>query len=211
MTVKIETDERASIIGATGSGKTVLCKYLLNYAGDRVLVIDPKHTFQHEGYKVGRKLPILNTDFKTVYRPNRGDDDKLVKLLSEAYKRGNVRIYVDELATTAQAFPKATRILEDIARTGRERHISLWSATQRPRHVPLSFFTESEVWFVFLLRDPRDRSHVRDVVGVEVMERIPMYHFWYSRPSMSNPVLLTLSLQDNKLMEVVDYGRETVR
>ena len=203
MQVQIDTDERAAIVGTTGSGKTVLAHFLLYWAGDRVIVIDPKHTFHHEDFKEARRLPFFGNKFKIIYRPKAEDDDNLFSLLREAYKRGNVIIYVDELATLARFFPRSTALLEDISRTGRERSISLWGATQRPRHVPVSFFTESEVWFVFLLRDPRDRGHLRDMVGAEVQDKIPLYQFWYSRPDMENPQLMTLDLSDKQLKEVI--------
>lgn len=206
MEVKINTDERAAFVGTTGSGKTVLANYLLGYAGERVLVLDPKHTFIREDYKERRNLPFLKSKFKMIYRPQ--DDDHMVKLLHEVNDRGNVRIYVDELATLSGTFPKSTAVLENISRTGRERHISLWGATQRPRHVPRSFFTESEVWFVFLLRDLQDRRHLRDMVGAQAEDRIPLYHFWYVRSGMEEPQLMTLDLDSNQLMEVVNNGRE---
>ena len=204
MTVKIKANERAFFVGTTGSGKTVLAKYLLNYSGDRIFVIDPKHTFEHknEDFEYAKNLPIFRKEFKIIYRPTKNDDRDMANILTELYKRGNVLIYVDELATTAKFFPATIEILEDISRTGRERYISLWCATQRPRHVPVAMLTESEVWFVFLLRDPRDRRHMQGYVGEEVNEQIPMYHFWYARPGMASPELMTLDLEENELKEV---------
>jgi energy-coupling factor transporter ATP-binding protein EcfA2 len=210
VTIEINADERVSFVGTTGSGKTVLADYLLNYGGDRVLVIDPKHTFQKEGFEDRRRFPFMGKDYKMIYRPNSDDDKHMADLLREAFKRGNTRIYVDELATTARFFPESADMLEDIARTGRERYISLWCATQRPRHVPVSLFTESEIWFVFLLRDPRDRRHVSGYVGDEIEGQMPLYHFWYVRPGMERPKLMTLDLDQNRLMEVSKHGYETV-
>jgi len=208
--VKIKLDERAAFLGATGSGKTELAMHLLGYAGDRVLVIDPKKTFNMEGFKKGKRLPLLSSSFRMIYRPDKDDDDKMSKLAREIFGRGNARVYVDELGTLAKFFPHTTEVLEDIARTGRERNISLWHATQRPRWVPLSFFSESEVWFVFLLRDPRDRSHVRDIVGPQVAEKLPLYQFWYSRPGMEDALLLKLNLETKRIMEVGSNGHKTV-
>ncbi len=199
MTVKIKVDERASFVGTTGSGKTVLARHFLERSGDRVLAIDPKHMLEIPGFKRGSKLPLLSKKFKMIFRPKSSDDEHMTGLVAETFKRGNIRIYVDELATLARFFPKTTLMLEDVARTGRERKMSLWCATQRPRWVPLSFFTESEVWFVFLLRDPRDRAQVAGVVGEEVREKIPMYTFHYLRPGMDNPEHMTLNLKVGKL------------
>lgn len=199
MTVQIKVSERASFVGTTGSGKTVLARHFLMRGGDRVLAIDPKHTLVIPEFKQGRKLPLLSKSFRIIYRPRVDEDKKLAELIAESFKRGNIRIYVDELATMAKFFPRSTDLLEDVARTGRERNMSLWCATQRPRWVPLSFFTESEVWFVFLLRDPRDRAQVAGVVGEEVRDKIPLYTFHYLRPGMDAPVHMTLNLKVGKL------------
>lgn len=199
MKVQIKVSERASFVGTTGSGKTVLARHFLQRSGDRILAIDPKHMLEIPGFKMGRKLPLIKKEFRTIYRPKSDDDEEMAEMVMECYKRGNVRIYVDELATLARFFPRTTDTLENIARTGRERNISLWCATQRPRWVPLSFFTESEVWFVFLLRDPRDRAQLAGVVGEEVRDKIPMYTFHYLRPGMDTAQHMTLNLKVGKL------------
>ena len=197
-TVRVKAQDRVAFVGATGSGKTQLAKYFLS-TQDRVLVLDPKHTFKMDGFKKGWSLPSFSTKFRTIVRPRLQDDEKLFDLLHKTFKLGNVTIYCDEMATLSDMFKWTTIKLEDIARTGRERKVSLWSVMQRPRGTPRVFLTETDVFFVFNLRSGEDRDYIRDYVGNEVEERIPKYKFWYIRPEESTPSLLTLNLDKNRI------------
>jgi len=205
--IKISTSERVLITGATGSGKTVLAKKFLAPM-DRVMVIDPKHTFSLPEYKPGFSLPRFGHSFRVVVRPSRKDDSKMVDLLEKAYRQGNVTIYVDEMTTVSESFKETTDFLAEIARTGRERKIALWSAMQRPRWSPKIFITESEVFFVFSLRAEEDRKYIAGFAGSQIETRIPKYQFWYQRTDAdSDPALLTLDLEKNKILPV---GKESL-
>lgn len=193
LSVKIRPAERAALVGATGSGKTFLASRLIAPLR-RILVLDPKHTFKAEGFKPGETLPIFRNEFKMVFRPGRGDgDEKMTRLVYELFKRGNAVIYVDELATLADYYPMTTDQLSDIARTGRERGVGVWSAMQRPRFVPKVFLTESEVFFIFGLRSADDRKHIAGFSGEEVVQALEPFGFWYVRPEMQRPRALKLT------------------
>lgn len=193
LSVKIRPSERAVLVGATGSGKTFLASRLVSPLR-RVLVLDPKHTFKLEGFKPGETLPIFRNEFKMIFRPDREEDDgKMARVSYEIFKRGNAVIYVDELATLADYYPITTAQLADIARTGRERAVGVWSAMQRPRFVPKVFLTESEVFFIFGLRSADDRKHIAGFSGEEVVQALEPFGFWYVRPEMQRPRALKLS------------------
>lgn len=199
--VRIGNNERVLFVGTTGSGKTVLAKYFLQKLS-RAIVIDPKHTFRLEGYRIANGLPIFHSSFNIIMRPKRWDDTRMADVLLEAMKRRNIIIYIDELQSVTENFPISAMVLGDIARTGRERGMGLWSATQRPRWVPLQFLTESEVLFVFWLRSGQDRKYIAGYAGEEVEEPVGMHEFYYTRPGEPSPRLLTLDLQASKLREV---------
>ncbi|WP_322510718.1 type IV secretory system conjugative DNA transfer family protein [Chloroflexus sp.] len=190
-----------AIIGATGSGKTELARFLLRNQR-RVLAIDPKHTLRIDGFRRGWSLPILYPDFRLIVRPRRDQDAELARLLIEAWRRKNILVYVDELASVTEIFPLSTQILEEIARTGRERKVGLWVAMQRPRWVPRIFLTEAEVMFIFQLRSAEDRQYVAGYAGdvVEQPVRVP-HAFWYVR-SGEEPVLLRLNIRKEVIEEV---------
>ncbi len=203
--IKISNSERVFIVGASGSGKTELGKFLLNKL-NRVVIIDPKHTFKLDGFKnVWRMMgftDLMKKQFRLIARPKINDDEKLSDLIRKLYKLKNVTIYIDELATLNDSFPSSMALLANVVRTGREKNVSVWSGTQRPRHVPLIFLTESESMFVFNLRSEADREHVAGYGGDELKDRIGNYQFWYIRSGMDNPDLLTLDRENGKIKRV---------
>ncbi len=202
-TIQIKNSERVAFIGATGSGKTVLARYLLGGL-NRVVVIDPKHTFHMPGYKTGWRLPLTSGDFHLVIRPHGGEDERLALFLARLMGEGSVTIYVDEAATTADTFPETTMVLTDIARTGRERHVALWCTMQRPRRVPLTMLTETETFFVFSVRSKDDRDYIRGYTGDEVITRLPRFIFWYYRTEEDRPALMTFNLDKNQVEEITN-------
>lgn len=207
--MKISTRERVLFVGATGSGKTELAKRLLRDI-KRVLVIDPKHTFILDPFKVRRSLNVYfweRKEFQLIARPVRGEDIKLRDMVEGAYAQGDFTIYVDELASLADRFPATLETLEDIARTGRERGVSLWNAVQRPRWTPKIFMTETETFFVYNLRAEEDRQYMAGFVGSFVAEtRLPQHEFFYCRADANtDPLKMRLNIRTG---EIYRLGKE---
>lgn len=199
--IQIRNSERVAFIGATGSGKSVLAMYLLSGL-NRVVVIDPKHTFHMAGYKPGWRLPLTSGEFHLIIRPAREDDERLAGFLMRLMREGSVTIYCDEAATTSDVFPDTTLALTEIARTGREKHVALWCTMQRPRRVPLTMLTETESFFVFSVRSKDDRDYIRGYTGDEVSEKLPRFVFWYYRTEEDRPALMTLNLDKHQVEEI---------
>jgi hypothetical protein len=198
--IQIRNNERVAFIGATGSGKTLLAMYLLSGL-NRVVVIDPKHTFHLSGYKVGWRLPLTSGEFHLVIRPGQNDDERLAGFLLRLMRAGSVTIYCDEAATTSDIFPETVAALTEISRTGRENHVALWCTMQRPRRVPLTMLTETESFFVFSVRSKDDRDYIRGYTGDEVNKKLPRFVFWYFRTDEDSPALMTLNLEKNQVEE----------
>ena len=201
--IRILASDRVAFIGASGTGKTQLAKFFLTRL-NRVVVIDPKHTFRLEGFKRTWRLPwAKNSDFRLIVRPKMDQDAELYELIARLYKMGHVTIYVDEMATLSDMFPHTTALLKNVARTGREKRVALWSAVQRPRGVPLVFFTECETFFVFNLRSMDDRQHIRGYIGDEVLDRIPKFKFWHCSTDSDDLSLLSLDLKTESIKKEV--------
>lgn len=200
--ITIQADERVAIIGATGSGKTVLAKYLLSNSA-RAVVIDPKHTFVLQDFRVSNTRPMfLGKKYHIIYRPVVDDDDKLSGVLHTYWKSGDTIIYIDELSTMVDGYPKSIQVLSEIARTGRERRVGLWVTMQRPRWVPRLFLTESEHMMIFSLRSGEDRTYVAGFAGDEVKRTNDKFNFWYVSPEYDRPVLLHYNLERDRIQEV---------
>jgi hypothetical protein len=117
-------------------------------------------------------------------------------------KRKYVTIYCDELATLAETFPLSTAVLTDIVRTGRERFVSVWAATQRPRWIPRVFFTEAESVFMFQMRGADDRKYVAQFVTPDAEDEIERYTFWYAHADEEQAALMRLDLVHNYIEKI---------
>jgi len=178
---------------------------------NRAIVIDPKHTFRLEGFKLNRGINFprfFKKDFQMLVRPKRDDDEKLSDFLIAAFRDRNVTIYCDELAVMAERYPESLSVMKEIALTGREKNVSLWNATQRPRGIPRIFFTEAEVFFIFRMNDSDDRDHVAGYTGPEVKQRIPRHQFYYYRGEEDAPRLMTLDLGRRNVYPIQETIKE---
>jgi ABC-type dipeptide/oligopeptide/nickel transport system ATPase component len=200
MQIHLKNDERVVIVGATGSGKSVLAKHFLPRL-NRVVVIDPKHTFRLDGFKIRKGLPALGSNWRMIYRPGKSEDGEMGDLFEQLFKLKNCTIYCDELATLTEKFPYATEVLGDIARTGRERHVSVWTALQRPRWVRV-FFAEAESMFIFNLRGEDDRDYMSKFTAEIVREPIEKFTFWYYHPNNIDVALMRLNVSKNFIHKI---------
>lgn len=201
MKIKIASDEHNVFIGSTGSGKTVLARHFLDRI-NRVFVIDPKHEYKAEGFVKRRNLPLFGSDFRIIFRPREDDDPILDKLLRDLFRLKNVTIYCDELGTLADYFPLSTRRLADIIRTGREKHVSVWSAIQRPRFIPRVFLTEVKSRFIFNLPGEDDRNYMAKFTKAIVTEPIEEFTFWYSHVRLPDIALMRYNLRKNYIEKI---------
>ena len=162
--------------------------------------------YRAEGWRRAFHLYPWEKSFRHIWVPKRSDDDKLADLIFRAWKRKNLTIYVDELQSLTDRFPRATDTLSDVIRTGRSRNVSVWTATQRPAWVPRWFLSESHHKFIFTLLDKADRERAADVIGDMGRERLRMHTFLYHAPGMEEARRLTYDLRRG-IIRVVENVR----
>lgn len=192
--------EHLSIVGATGSGKTVLQNALLPLR-TYVAAIGTKPTSKPDpslvellqnGYERVANIPRApHLHPRVVLWPQyvkREDLDvqreMIGQALDDAFRAGGWTIAVDELGYLCRELKLQPAML-NLWQQGRSLGITVVACTQRPAWVPRDFYGASTHLFVGAVRDPYDRSRIRGMGGVNsaelqrIVSTLPRWHFLY--------------------------------
>lgn len=192
---------RAVLVGQTGSGKTTLARALLA-TRRHVVVIDPKGMIQWPGYHVVTdrdKLFKLTADTpRIIFKPSwqeLQDLDALDEVFRWIYFRRHCTCYVDELFGIADGDVYPPYFGACLTR-GRELGVEMWTATQRPKRVPMVALSEAEHTYVFFLKLQQDRQRIAEMTALDetVIATLPRYHYYYAPQSAPSSGPLTLAL-----------------
>ena len=171
--------DRLTVIGTTGSGKTVAALYHLSIQDLNArpwIVFDFK---DDDNIALIEKAQHVGLDFRPksdsrgifVVHPMRTDDDEVNDMMTDLLKRGNVGIYVDEPdMNNASGF-------EDVLRKGRSHYVPVIALTQRPVDCNRYMLSEANFYRIFALRDERDWDTVRKFTPVgESKPKLEEFH-----------------------------------
>lgn len=201
-------EDRVTINGKTGSGKTVAGAWLLSQARFDVqpfIVLDFKEEKLFNQIARIKRMTIddaLPSDPGLYLLPmiDRSSDE-IEDWLWTVWRRGKIGLFVDEgyLLPDKQAW-RALLV------TGRSRKIPLYTLSQRPVKLPRFTISESNFYMLFHLNDKRDRKTVseytpdNDVWNMD--ERLKPYHSrWYDMDRDFSTVLKPVPHMDRILAE----------
>jgi hypothetical protein len=166
--------DRAAFIGQTGSGKTTLAKEILAWR-EWVAVYDPKGMIKWPGYLRYDHLADVerSPSARVIYAPTYAelhDVGAVDEFFCWIYEHRNRTVYVDEVYAICN-LDGAGRLgypwhYGACLTRGRERGISVFTATQRPASVPVACLSESEYFYVFRLNWDDDRKRVEQLTGI---------------------------------------------
>lgn len=182
---RLRANDRITIIGKTGTGKTTLAKSIMRgFKNLKCIVINPKNE------------PSLRRYFEDWPNcehvvPKPGDMDEINERLMKVFQQGRALLYIDELKmiATHNNFPQA---LQYIYEQGRARGIGVIAVTQKPRRIPTFVLDNSEHIFSYRLKRPDDRRLIGAAAGLELEDLIgdlEDYHFVYASDRANDPVL----------------------
>lgn len=189
-------DDRTSIVGKTGSGKTVFGVYLLLVS--RLYQKMPWIIFDYKGDEFIRKIPVVNIDVRSKPPTDPGiylahmspfDGEELFNsFVKKIWSNGSTGLFFDEAYMLPDRRGRTENsVLRAVFTTGRSRHIPIISLSQRPVDVLRYNFTEASHHVIFHMNDDRDFATVRSYIPSRAFEeafggknRLPKYHcLWY--------------------------------
>jgi hypothetical protein len=184
--------EHVSLVGATGSGKSVtgieLCKVVGRHRAKdgrptRVAVLADKprdDTVMRLHTK--DKWPIIKTwppsygQEHVIIWPKGGSPSEMVKrhravflpLLEQIYQEGGQTVYIDEAAYFEDTPPSGLGMrgtMSQFWRAARSNRVSMIAGTQRPTHVSRLMWSEPSWLFIFKVEDDEDLKRVAQLSG----------------------------------------------
>lgn len=176
--------QRISIIGRTGSGKTqagvwhlsqqnfdAMPWIVLDFKGDS-LIAEIEAMQGATSITLSDNVPTEPGLYILHVRPD--ERDALNDWLWQVWENGYVGLYVDEgyMLDKSDAF-------DAILTQGRSKHIPVIILSQRPVWLSRFVFSESNFFQVFHLNDRRDRKAVREFIPANLDVRLKEYHSMY--------------------------------
>jgi hypothetical protein len=199
--LRLRQGEHITIVGVTGSGKTILARELLGFRS-YVVVMGTKRRdpelyapFEERGYEVTDKFdPEPSEDeSRIIFRPRMGTPDEKGRarqrdafqgMLFEAYEAGGWTIYADELVRITSTLKLATT-MEEFWTGGRTEKLTVVGATQFPVYVPLAAFDQATHLFLFNNSDRNRVNRMAEFTGRNIVmarhliPRLPEHEFLY--------------------------------
>lgn len=196
-----KNDERVSILGHTGSGKTQFGAMLLsnyNFHERPFIIVDFKHDDllnSIEGIEeIGYKTKIHKPGLKIIH-PSPGEDDELESFLWKIHHQQQTGLYIDE----GYMINRYSKAFQTILTQGRSKQIPTITLSQRPALLSRFVFTEANYFSIFHLTDIKDEQNVQRFMRDPIDSRLPQYHSrWFD-------------VMQNKIFQVSPVpGKETI-
>lgn len=176
-----KTSHHTTVIGRTGSGKTIAGAWVLSHApfdDMPYIIVDFKGD---EFLNTLGAMPISHAadppDKPGLYimRLKSTDIDDLEHFLWKVHAQGRTGLFFDEGFVVAKS-----KALENIYMQGRSKDIPVFTLTQRPAWISRYAFSEASHFLVGDLNDDRDQEKVEHFFRDYNPDRPKKYHFqWY--------------------------------
>jgi hypothetical protein len=190
--------QRISIVGRTGTGKTVAAAWHLSHANfDRMpwIVYDFKRDsllmdigdlegVQHIELEDLPKKPGIY-----LVHPQPDDIEAVQNQMWQIWQQENTGVYVDEGYMVCGP-PNVNRPFRTLLTQGRSKHVPMIILAQRPSWLDRFVFSESDFFQVFALNHSGDRKKMMEYVPADLSLPLPKYHSYYHDVARAETVVL---------------------
>lgn len=202
--------QRATVIGRTGSGKTLFGYWLLanaRFDEQPWIIVDYKHdkligrSDRIREIGLNEKLPRHPGVY--VVRPHPVDQETEVEnWLWKVWTNENIGLWIDE----GYSLPSNSKAFQSILVQGRSKHLPVITLTQRPRWISRFVFSEADFYAYFTLNHNDDIKEVQRMIGdgIDLSETVPRFHSrWYDVGENSVFHMKPVP-QEDRLVEMLD-------
>lgn len=177
--VKIpEYGKHVVFLGSTGSGKSFMAEKMLEKT-KRFFIFDTQDVFSFPKSKIITKptdaiKAIENRTERIIYKPDRQYQTReingyIINAIVDSSKKKNPFprvVYIDEIFHLGyeRSFPSALPVAMAISR---QRKISWWISTQRPKLIPTNILSEASFIFCFFLSRRMDIEYLSDNIRAD--------------------------------------------
>jgi len=218
--------QRITIVGATGSGKTVAGVWHLSHAdflSKPWIIYDFKRDEllarigELDGaYEIGlNELPSHPGLYFVHVHPD--ESEGVQEQMRLIWQKQNIGIFIDEGYMVSPS-PNKRSWFRVLLTQGRSLHVPVIILTQRPAWLDKFVFTESEFYQVFRLNHSGDRKKIMEYVPADLSEPLPDYHSYYHDVGKHRTVVLKpvptgdaiISTFEKRLEELTKKSRRVV-
>ena len=184
--INFRTDNRITIIGGTGDGKTTLglkmVAQIASTSGQKTVILNPGAEEKLYDY-FGDAKPTINTKWPDVQHVTpfvTTNKRKYSSIFWPIVQRGNVLTYIDEMFLMGTGSQYSLG-LQYLYQAGRRRNCGTVAITQRPRTIPVFVIQMSDHLFVGDVYGD-DLVHLRKMTGQpweDAIQQRKQYEFLY--------------------------------
>lgn len=216
--------QRISIVGRTGSGKTVAAVWhLSNAAFDSMpyIVYDFKrdpllakiaaigYELQIGAYHIGLEDMPTRPGIHFVH-PHPDDILPVRHQMMRIWEQENTGVFVDEgymVCGPTNPNPAFRSLLTQ----GRSKHIPMIILSQRPVWLDRFAFSESDFYQVFALNHSGDRKKINEYIPADLSKPLPRFHSYYHDVGNSETVVMKPVPTDEDILSVFAARFELMR
>lgn len=210
-------DNRTTVIGRTGSGKSHFASWLLstqNFDQMPWVIIDYKDEDTDIINQIPRMQflsysdPLPNKPGLYMLKPRTSESSQMNDWLDRVLEHGNIGLFFDEVFPVGQH----NHGFNTIMMQGRSKNVPMIICTQRPSNVSTYCFSEASFYYIFDLTRVSDRKKINEEISrIPRDYNLPDYNsYWYD---VTRKNLLTVKPAPDKgtILDEIDYRNPVYR